>query len=276
MEKENNVFEKLKEVNVTGYVEEKNGLKYLSWAYAWQKIMELYPDAIYEIERFDDKPYLYDEKTGYMVFTRMSIEGVEREMWLPVMDSNNKAMLDHEYTYKVKDYKTGGYKEKTVEIATMFDINKTIMRCLVKNLAMYGLGLALYSGEDLPEEELTEEIAKEFIFEKGKYTGKSIMDLFNGDEKEKSYLQWWLDNGKDEKIKAMITILTGMKPTEIPPEEEQKEILNKMVELDKLLNDTSTDRAKFYKYYKVDSNQQMTLEQLNDGIEKLKAKLWKD
>lgn len=269
----NEVYKTLREINVSGHVEQKGDLNYLSWAWAWDEVMKVYPDAIYEIERFDNKPYLYDEKTGYMVFTRMSIEGVEREMWLPVMDAANKAMLDHEYTYKVKDYKTGGYKEKTVEIATMFDINKTIMRCLVKNLAMYGLGLALYSGEDLPEEELTEEIAKEFIFEKGKYTGKSIMDLFNGDEKEQGYLQWWLDNGKDEKIKAMITILTGMKPTEIPPEEEQKEILNKMIELDKLLNDTSTDRAKFYKYYKVDSNQQMTLEQLNDGIEKLKAKL---
>lgn len=265
---ETNVFNKLKEVNVTGYVEEKNGLKYLSWAYAWQKVMELYPSATYEIERFDNKPYLYDEQTGYMVFTRMNIEGVEREMWLPVMDSNNKAMLDHRYTYDTK-YK----KDIPVEKATMFDINKTIMRCLVKNLAMYGLGLALYSGEDLPEEELTEDMAKEFVFEKGKYTGKSILDLFNGDDKEQGYLQWWLDNGKDEKIKAMITLLTGMKPTEIPPEEQQKEILNKMVELDKLLNDTSIDRTKFYKYYKVDSNQQMTLEQLNDGIEKLKAKL---
>ena len=265
---ETNVFNRLKEVNVTGYVEEKNGLKYLSWAYAWQKVMELYPSAIYEIERFDDKPYLYDENTGYMVFTRMNIEGVEREMWLPVMDSNNKAMLDHRYTYDTK-YK----KDIPVEKATMFDINKTIMRCLVKNLAMYGLGLALYSGEDLPEEELTEDDAKEFVFTSGKHTGKSILDLFNGDDKEKGYLQWWLDNGKDDKIKAMITLLTGMKPTEIPPEEQQKEILTKMVELDKLLNDTNTDRAKFYKYYKVESNQKMTLEQLNDGIEKLKAKL---
>jgi hypothetical protein len=264
----NEVYKKLREINVSGHVEQKNGLNYLSWAWAWDEVMKEYPDAIYEIERFDNKPYLYDEKTGYMVFTRMSIAGVEREMWLPVMDAANKAMLDHKYTYDTK-FK----KDIPVEAATMFDINKTIMRCLVKNLAMFGLGLALYSGEDLPEEELTEEIAKEFIFEKGKYTGKSIMDLFNGDEKEKGYLQWWLDNGKDEKIKAMITILTGMKPTEIPPEEEQKEILNKMVELDKLLNDTNTDRIKFYKYYKVDTNQQMTLEQLNDGIEKLKAKL---
>ena len=229
------VFSKLKEVNVTGYVEEKNGLKYLSWAYAWQKVMELYPNAKYEIERFDNKPYLYDEKTGYMVFTKMNIENIEREMWLPVMDSNNKAMLDHSYKYKVKDYSTGGYKEKLVEEATMFDINKTIMRCLVKNLAMYGLGLALYSGEDLPEEELTEEQlkekAKKYKFTKGKKIGLTIEEVYNDDPK---YLQWCLDNGKNEEIKTYIELITDLKRTYIPEsEDEQKrrlELINKIVE----------------------------------------------
>ena len=103
-------------------------------------------------------PYIYDEKTGYMVFTIVEIEGLKHEMWLPVMDSSNKAMKDKPYTYKVtkwewqnrKKVKTGEV-EKVVEAATMFDINKTIMRCLTKNLAMFGLGLYIYSGEDLPE-----------------------------------------------------------------------------------------------------------------------------
>ena len=224
MEKVNkNVFENLKEVNVTGYVEEKNGLKYLSWAYAWQKVMELYPGAIYEIERFEGKPYLYDEKTGYMVFTRMRIEDIEREMWLPVMDNNNKAMLDHKYTYKVKDYATKSYKDKEVETATMFDINKTIMRCLVKNLAMYGLGLALYSGEDLPEEELTEEQlkekAKKYKFSKGKKEGSTILEVYKDDPK---YLQWCLDNGKNEEIKNYIELITDLKRTIVPETEEEQ------------------------------------------------------
>ena len=112
----NEVFKKLREINVTGHVEQKNGLNYLSWAWAWDEVMKVYPEAIYEIERFDNKPYLYDEHTGYMVFTRMNIGNIEREMWLPVMDSNNKAMLDHKYTYKVKDYATKSYKEKEVEV----------------------------------------------------------------------------------------------------------------------------------------------------------------
>ena len=223
----NEVFKNLREINVTGHVEQKNGLNYLSWAWAWDEVMKVYPEAMYEIERFDNKPYLYDEKTGYMVFTRMSINGVEREMWLPVMDANNKAMMDHTYKYKVKDYATGGYKEKEVEPATMFDVNKAIMRCLVKNLAMYGLGLALYSGEDLPEEELTEEQlkekAKKYKFTKGKKTGLTIEEVYNDDPK---YLQWCLDNGKNEDIKNYIELITDLKRTIVPDtEEEQKKRL---------------------------------------------------
>lgn len=141
-------FNKLYQVNVNSYTEEKNGLTYLSWANAWAEIKKIYPDAQYTIKRFDNNlPYVYDENTGYMVFTDVTIEGITYEMWLPVMDGSNKAMKNTAYTYKTK------YSEKTVEPATMFDINKTIMRCLVKNLAMFGLGLYIYAGEDLPEVE---------------------------------------------------------------------------------------------------------------------------
>jgi hypothetical protein len=63
------------------------------------------------------------------------------------MDGANKAMKQESYSYKTK------YGEKWVEAASMFDVNKTIMRCLVKNLAMFGLGLYIYAGEDLPENE---------------------------------------------------------------------------------------------------------------------------
>lgn len=148
--KENN-FKDLIELNVNERVEEKNGLSYLSWSWAWQEVIKRYPEATYEILRFENNlPYVYDEKTGYMVFTKVNINGIVREMWLPVMDGANKAMLDHDYKYSVKGY-NGTVIEKTVKAATMFDINKTIMRCLTKNLAMFGLGLYIYSGEDLPE-----------------------------------------------------------------------------------------------------------------------------
>ena len=161
---EKNYFETLYNINVNDNVEKKNGLSYLSWAWAVAEALKQFPNMKYEIMRFDNNlPYIYDEKTGYMVFTRVTINEITREMWLPVMDSANKTMLDHEYKYQVRDYKNGGYVDKTVGPATMFDINKTIMRCLTKNLAMFGLGLYIYAGEDLPEEEASKKITTEQI-----------------------------------------------------------------------------------------------------------------
>lgn len=144
------VFSRLFKVDVSKNIEKKSAgygkeLSYLSWTFAWSNVKLRYPDANYEIVKFENGlPYVYDPKTGYMVFTKVTIEGTTHEMWLPVMDSHNEAMLDHPY---VKKYKNS---QVNVDAATMFDINKTIMRCLVKNLAMFGLGLYIYAGEDLP------------------------------------------------------------------------------------------------------------------------------
>lgn len=145
------VFDRLFAVDVSNQIEKKdagNGksLSYLSWSFAWANVKKRFPDANYEICKFGENqlPYVYDKNTGYMVFTKVTIEGVTHEMWLPVMDNRNEAMLDHPRQIKYKNYTA------TVEAATMFEINKTIMRCLVKNLAMFGLGLYIYSGEDLP------------------------------------------------------------------------------------------------------------------------------
>lgn len=151
MQEKQNVFEVLNAINVNGHTEEKNGLTYLSWAWAWAEVKKRYPSATYEVLLFDGLPYVYDPNTGYMVYTTVTIEGQTHMMWLPVMDGANKAMKAEAYTY------TTGYgqykKEKVCEAATMFDVNKTIMRCLVKNLAMFGAGLYIYAGEDLPEDE---------------------------------------------------------------------------------------------------------------------------
>lgn len=150
-----NKFLELLKLNVNDKIEKrKNGgveLSYLSWSYAVVEFTKAYPNFTYEIKMFDGKPYSYDEKTGYMVFTSITADGQTKDMWLPVMDGANKAMKDKPYTYKTK------YEEKTVAPATMFDINKTIMRCLVKNMAMFGLGLYIYNGEDLPEQEQKQE-----------------------------------------------------------------------------------------------------------------------
>lgn len=151
MNENKNVFETLFEINVNEHVEKKNNLSYLSWSYAWAEVKKKFPSAKYTIKLFGENqlPYVFDEGVGYMVFTDVTIDELTHTMWLPVMDGANKSMREKPYTYDTK-YKKG----VVVESATMFDINKTIMRCLVKNLAMFGLGLYIYSGEDLPEIEI--------------------------------------------------------------------------------------------------------------------------
>lgn len=151
------VFELLSNVNVNDHTEEVKSefgkpLTYLSWVWAIAEVQKRYPDMQYEVIKFDGLPYVYDEKTGYMVYTKVTIQGITHEMWLPVMDPKNKAMKDKPYTY------TTSKGEKTVEAATMFDINKAIMRCLAKNIAVgFGLGIYIYAGEDLPEGEKEEQ-----------------------------------------------------------------------------------------------------------------------
>lgn len=271
---EKNLFEDLYNINVTDKVEQKNGLNYLSWAYAWAEVKKRDELANYEIKTFGENeiPYLYDDNLGYMVFTRMTIFNQTHEMWLPVMDGANKSMLDHSYTYKVKEYAngkwTGDYLDKEVEAATMFDINKTLMRCLVKNIAMFGLGLSLYTGEDLPEQEInTKEDAEKYVLTFGKYKGKTLGEVVENDSK---YIDWLMYNEKtDDNIKHCLTLITGLVPL---TKEQQQEVLEKMDVVSKLLDDTDTDRKQFYEYYGVKSNSQMTLEQLNDAISILEKK----
>lgn len=173
MTEKKTVFETLYHKNVNENVEKKKSgstqLAYLSWAWAWAEAKKECPNVVYKIMKFPSAdgtllPYIHDKDTGYMVFTEVTIDDITHEMWLPVMDGANKAMKSSTYEYQVIKWTNGkrdGFTGKRVEQASMFDINKTIMRCLVKNLAMFGLGLYIYSGEDLPEEvplpELTDE-----------------------------------------------------------------------------------------------------------------------
>ena len=169
-EQQNKIFNTLYKLDVNENVEKKKTgstyLSYLSWAWAWAEVKKKFPQAQYSIQKFDNNlPYVFDPNTGYMVFTTVTIDDMTYEMWLPVMDGANKAMKHEPYTYKVIKWENGkrnGFTDKEVEPASMFDINKTIMRCLVKNLAMFGLGLYIYAGEDLPEpQQATDEEIKE-------------------------------------------------------------------------------------------------------------------
>lgn len=160
-------FDKLYSLDVNHKTEKKKSgntqLTYLSWAFAWAEFVKVYPDAKYEIVKNErGLPYFSDE-SGAMVYTKVTANNLTHEMWLPVMNGANKAMKSHPYEYSVKGWNGKPDTIKTVEAFTMFDVNKTVMRCLVKNLAMFGLGLYIYAGEDLPEPVKT--ISKEQVLE---------------------------------------------------------------------------------------------------------------
>lgn len=156
------LFKTLSAVDVSKHVEKRTDgrteLSYLSWAWAWSELVSCVPDATYKVRMFDGKPYFYDESLGYMVFTEITCLGLTRECWLPVLDSKNKTMRAESYEYKTK------FGNNKVEKASMFDLNKTIMRCLAKNIAMFGLGLSLYRGEDLPDNAEPQKPQKEATF----------------------------------------------------------------------------------------------------------------
>jgi len=127
------VFETLNSINVNDKTEKKNGLTYLSWAWAWGEAKKKYPEASYTIyENNEGWNYFTDGKTCW-VKTGVTIADLEHIEYLPVMDYRNKSI--------------------TVDNVTSFDVNKAIQRSLTKALARHGLGLYIYAGEDLPEGE---------------------------------------------------------------------------------------------------------------------------
>nr|DAM69151.1 MAG TPA: Protein of unknown function (DUF1071) [Caudoviricetes sp.] len=132
-----NYFVELNNINVNGKTEKKNGLTYLSWAWAWGEVKKLHPDATYTIyENADGLFYHTDGKTCW-VKTGVTVNDVEHIEYLPVMDFKNRSI--------------------PVEQVTSFDVNKAIQRSLTKAVARHGLGLYIYAGEDLPESEAPEE-----------------------------------------------------------------------------------------------------------------------
>lgn len=133
MEKSKSVFEVLNAVNCNEHTEKKNGLTYLSWAWAWAEVKKRYPSATYTIyENKDGLLYHTDGKTAW-VKTGVTIEGIELIEYLPVMNYKNESI--------------------TVDRLTSFDVNKAVQRSLTKACARHGLGLYIYAGEDLPEGE---------------------------------------------------------------------------------------------------------------------------
>jgi len=138
-------IEMLLKKNVNEHVEKKNGLSYLSWAWAWAEALKADPTANYKIEMFNCKCYMEINGTA-MVFVTVTMFGKPMTCQLPVMDNFNRP-ISIEGTTTTNKYG----KEVTTKLDS-FNVNTAIMRCMTKGLALHGLGMYLYSGEDLPEE----------------------------------------------------------------------------------------------------------------------------
>ena len=127
------IFQQLSSINVNSKTEKKGKFTYLSWAFAWAELKKVSPTATSKVyhDENTNMPY-FASKAGVIVKVGVTIEGLEHINYLPVMDFRNAAI--------------------TADKVNMMDVNKAIQRCTVKAIALHGLGLYIYAGEDLPEE----------------------------------------------------------------------------------------------------------------------------
>lgn len=237
-----NYFEELNNVNVSDKTEKKNGLTYLSWSWAWGEVKKKHPDATYTIyENEQGWNYFTDGRTGW-VKTGATVNGIEHIEYLPIMDYKNKSIL--------------------LEAITSFDVNKTIQRSLTKALARHGLGLYIYAGEDLPEQGIeTKEDAEKLVITFGKYKDKTLKEI---NEVNQGYMYWLLENG-NETIKTAVQLM-GIKEMN---EEEANEKMMLMQELAGIMTEKDIPREKLYKKFNVNSDTELTIEQLKKAIELL-------
>lgn len=128
-----NYFIDLNRVNVQDKIEKKNGLSYLPWAYAWGELKKRFPDASYTVYENKDGWCYHTDGSTCWVKTGVTVNGLEHVEYLPVMDYKNRSI--------------------PADTVTSFDVNKAIQRSLTKAVARHGLGLYVYAGEDLPEED---------------------------------------------------------------------------------------------------------------------------
>ena len=124
----------LLKINVNDHIEKKGNLSYLSWAWAWAEVLKIDPGAWWNAHEWADRPAMFLPDGTAMVKISVEVKGSTKTCVLPVMDNRNRAIVNPD----------------------AFAINTAIMRCLAKAIAMHGLGLYIYAGEDLPESEKVE------------------------------------------------------------------------------------------------------------------------
>ena len=120
-------YAELRKVNVSEFVEKKNNLSYLSWAWAVDQLLQRDPAASWEYRWHENKPFVSIGETA-MVFCTVKAFGTERTAFLPVMD----------------------YKNRPIPNPNSFEVNTAMQRALAKAISLHGLGLYIYAGEDLP------------------------------------------------------------------------------------------------------------------------------
>ena len=174
------VYETLSKINVKPMLEKKGKLDYLSWAMAWGMVKQAYPDANYKITEFPEYVQTKNgwEATGRDVDYRQTAAGVEVEAVVNISGESYSSKLF------VMDY-----RNKPMLNPTYFDINKTQQRALVKALAIAGLGLNVYAGEDLPSPDDGKAKPKEKATKKAKpqvtkqFTDKQLLEYEITDSK---------------------------------------------------------------------------------------------
>ena len=149
--KRENTFEKLNKVDVSRFTEKKGQFNYLSWAHAVRELLKACPSATWEVHLFDNsdgtrQPYMKNG-TGAYVQVSVNVDGVTRTQIHPVLDHRNSP----------------------IDSPNSFQINTSIQRCLAKAIALHGLGLYIFAGEDLPE---ADPLSKEKAYELNEYASK--------------------------------------------------------------------------------------------------------
>jgi hypothetical protein len=147
-------FSQLRTVDVNAYIEKKNNLSYLSWAWAVDQLLQRDPTATWDYRTSGDGvPYVLIGQTA-MVFCTVHAFGVSRTAQLPVMDHRNKPIPNPD----------------------SFQVNTAMQRCLAKAIALHGLGLYIYAGEDVPEEVKPEKPEPKLTAEELKKAQDAIAD----------------------------------------------------------------------------------------------------
>ena len=256
-------FEDLQKANATIKTLDVKGKDYAEVNQRIKAFRMLYPEGTIETE-------MLSNENGVCVF-KASVYAYKR----------SKHYLATNVGWKQEDEEillgTGTAYEK--ENSTFINKTSYIENCetsaVGRALAMCGIGIdtSIASAEEVQNainNQITIDEAKGYVFASGKHKGKTIEEVADED---KDYLQWWLDNGRDEKVKLMITLITGLEKTIIPDEEEQQERLYLIKDIMDLANTTNTDVEKILEHFEVDSLPDMTTEQLKEAKAVLEKKL---